>query len=164
MPVQRPATPSERRGSAPSHSGTALDHDDLNKILDLLVDCEGSASLEEFRRAVTEALGRHFGYRNATFFVARGFRHVTTDKDPVVTGRALRMVPPYLEDYQPIDPFAQPKVWLRLQTLRPLSLDEFNRPAHTHHRRYLDTFLFRNRIHSKIVIPLVPGDIQTGSA
>lgn len=150
--------------SSTARAAQLLDRADLRKILDLLDDCAGLSSLAEFRHAVMEALARHFGYRNTTFFVARGFRNMTADRDPVATGRAARMVPVYVDEFQRSDPFARPGTWTRPEGLRPISLDEFAKPVHPDGRRYLDRFLFRNGIHAKVVIPLVPGDVDTGGA
>lgn len=88
---------------------------------------------------------------------------MTTDKEPVTTGRATRLVPAYVEEFQRLDPFARPSTWMT-RGLRPISLDEFAKPARPAPRRYLDAFLFRGRVHAKIVIPLVPGDIDAGNA
>jgi DNA-binding CsgD family transcriptional regulator len=145
-------------------SARHLDRADLRRILDLLDDCAGLSNLAEFRHAVLEALARHFGYRNTTFFVARGFRDMTSDRDPVATGRAARMVPAYIEEFQRFDPFARPGTWMRPEGLRPISLDEFAKPVHPDGRRYLDRFMFGNGIHAKVVIPLVPGDLDAGGA
>jgi DNA-binding CsgD family transcriptional regulator len=141
------------------HPGSLLDGPDLKRILDFLGDCEGLPNLLDFRQAVTEALARRLGYRNTTFFVAPTFAGLTADEAPIATGRAVPMVPSYVEEFHRNDPLVDVNFWVRQSRLRPMSLDELTGSMGPSHRRYLETFLFRNRIHAKIVIPLVPGEM-----
>ncbi|MEV5750764.1 helix-turn-helix transcriptional regulator [Actinoallomurus sp. NPDC052308] len=106
---------------------------------------------------MTESLARRLGYRTTTFFVAPTFAGLTADQAPVTTGRATRMVPSYVEEFHRNDPLVDVNFWVRQSRPRPMSLDELTGAMGPSHRRYLETFLFRNRIHAKVVIPLVPG-------
>lgn len=138
----------EERDSAP------LDARDYERILRLLEDCGSSRSLDSFREAVLEGLARHLGYRDTTFFVGATPPGVFTDPEPVTTGRPSRMVSAYTETFNRLDPFARLARRSPHHGAAPRSLDSFAHLRDPGHREYLDRFLFRHGIHSKVLIPL----------
>ncbi|CAM3843637.1 LuxR C-terminal-related transcriptional regulator [Kibdelosporangium persicum] len=129
---------------------------DLHRVIAVLEDSTSSRNAYDFRELVIDALGRHLGLRNTTFFVGPTFAQVFTDQAPVANGIAARMVPAYVEEFHRDDPFAHPAAWAGYRGGRPLRLNEL-RPVLElpRHRRYLDKFLLRNGIRDKVVVPLV---------
>lgn len=143
-------------------AGQLLTGRDCQRMLDVLDDVLSAKSLHEFRERVVESLGRHFGYRNATFFVGKTFGQVFNDEQPVVTGVAARMASAYVEHYHQTDPFAY-MARRSGRRIRPIRLDELTRVLERdQQRRYLDKFLLAHGVHDKIVIPLRTRHATTG--
>jgi DNA-binding CsgD family transcriptional regulator len=141
-----------------------LDVGDLRRVFGLLEDVAAAAGVQALREQVLESLGRHFGFRNATFFVGPTLRQMFADQRPVVNGVAARMAPAYVESYRPDDPFAlvasraegsRPSAALWLGGLTPV----LRRPRQRH---YLETFLLRHGVQDKMVLPLPAGQQLVG--
>lgn len=131
-----------------------LDRLDYQRVLRLLEECTAARDLEDFRERVLDGFGRHFGYRDVTFFSGRTLPDIFTDTSPVVVGRIQRLVPSYIEHFHDLDPFHTACRVMPPYGPTPLSLDRLPRLRDPRHREYLERFLFRHRIHSKVVIPL----------
>ena len=91
------------RSTAPEQ---ALDIGDLRRVFAVLDEVAAASGVQALREQVMESLGRHFDYRNATFFAGPTLRQMFADQRPVVNGVAARMAPAYVESYRQDDPFA----------------------------------------------------------
>ena len=139
-------------GTVPAQAPSWLTSRDLNGVLQVLEDCERASSLHELRYATLEGIARYLGYRNVTFFVGRTPELCFSDRSAVILGRVERMLEPYLERYRPDDPFSRPPaIQLMLQS-GVVSLDQLPALTRPNLRDYLDNFLFRGGMHSKMAI------------
>lgn len=146
-------------GPLPHHSEifTARDYD---AFFGLLADCGATRTVRDLRRTLIDALARRFGYRDITFFMGDSVPGLFRDTDPEYIGRTRSMVDAYIETYHRIDPFAtlgaSPRLLERLRTgPGNLALDDLRDHMRDEHRDYLHRFLFRQRVHDKLVQPLV---------
>lgn len=146
-------------GPTPHHSEifTARDYD---AFFGLLADCGATRTLRDLRRTLIDSLARRFGYRDITFFMGDTVPGLFRDTEPEFIGRTRSMLDAYIETYHRIDPFATLATSGRLQErLRTgpgnLGLDDLRDHMRDEHRDYLHRFLFRQRIHEKLVQPLV---------
>jgi DNA-binding CsgD family transcriptional regulator len=149
------------RSTAPEQ---ALGIGDLRRVFALLDEVAAAGGVQALREQVMESLGRHFGYRNATFFVGPTLRRMFADQQPVVNGVAARMAPAYVESYRQHDPFALVAAAAdRNRPHGPLWLGGLaamlRRPQQ---QRYLETFLLRHGIQDKLVLPLPAGPQLVG--
>ncbi|WP_433192204.1 response regulator transcription factor [Nocardia sp. CA-107356] len=127
---------------------------DLDSILCVLEDCERAHSVTDLRKAALEGMARYLGYSNTTFRMGDTLDACFLDRTAVLNGDVTRMLPAYLEKWQPHDPFAQPAVVHLLGQYDVASLDWLPCPRRESVRDYLDKFLFANRVHAKVVIRL----------
>ncbi|MEV5748990.1 helix-turn-helix transcriptional regulator [Actinoallomurus sp. NPDC052308] len=133
-----------------------LNRRDLARLLRLLKECGQATTMTALRETVLEGLARHFDYRTTTFFIGDTLTGVSTDKSPLALGRAIQMVPRYVEEFHRNDPFAS-----FAHSARPASLDALHSRLRPEHRRYLERFLFPGGVRAKLVIP-IRGTIKTG--
>ncbi|MFH9983393.1 LuxR C-terminal-related transcriptional regulator [Streptomyces sp. NPDC017179] len=131
-----------------------LDLSDYRRVLRMVEQCGEACDFEAFREQVLEGFGRHFGYRQVAFMFARTFPEIFTDTRPVVSGRVRRMVPSYIERFHRTDPFRTACRSIPPRGPAPLCLDALPAMHRSDHRVYLERFLFRHRVHAKVVIPL----------
>jgi DNA-binding CsgD family transcriptional regulator len=131
---------------------------DLTRLLRVVEDCGRQPDLAAFRETAVDSLGRHLGYRHVTFFTGRTVPGLFGDEDPVVNGLPGHIVRRYVEDAHHIDPFAQRAIAPGYRGHRVVSLDELDPDHFPCGREYLESFLFRNGIHAKMVMLLqAPG-------
>jgi DNA-binding CsgD family transcriptional regulator len=128
---------------------------DLDAVLRVLETAERARSIEMFREVTLDAMARHLGFRNSTFFC--GTTPESTFETPAATslGIAERLIPEYADRYSRHDIFNQSSVIQLLQQRTVASLDHISGVARgARQATYLENFLFRHRIYSKMVIGL----------
>ncbi|WP_146877559.1 helix-turn-helix transcriptional regulator [Actinomadura madurae] len=131
---------------------------DLTRLLTVVEECGRQPDLAAFRETAVDALARHLGYRHATFFAGRTVPALFADRDPVANGLPGHIVRRYVEDAHRVDPFAQRAAAPGYRGRRVVSLDQLDPLGLPGGREYLDSFLFRNGIHAKMVMLLqAPG-------
>ncbi|MDI2130776.1 helix-turn-helix transcriptional regulator [Yinghuangia seranimata] len=138
------------------HHAEVFTHQDYDAFFALLADCGATRTLRELRRTLLDSLARRFGYRDITFFLGATVPGLFQDTEPEFIGRTQSMLDAYIDDFHRIDPFAT------LGTTKPfaggpgpITLDELGAHLRDEHKDYLHRFLFRQRIHDKLVQPLV---------
>ncbi|WTW96400.1 helix-turn-helix transcriptional regulator [Streptomycetaceae bacterium NBC_01309] len=130
--------------------------DDYDALFALLADCGATRSMRDLRRTLLESLARRFGYRDITFFLGSSVPGLFQDTDPEFIGRTRSMVDAYIETYHRIDPFATIGAARAVRNRPgPVALDELDGHLRDEHHEYLRRFLFRQRIHDKLMQPLV---------
>lgn len=129
---------------------------DYDAFFGLLADCGATRSLRELRRTLLDSLARRFGYRDITFFLGSSMPGLFQDDNPEFLGRARTMLDAYIETYRRIDPFATIATTKPFGDGRgPIALDDLDGHLRDEHHDYLDRFPFRQRIHDKLLQPLV---------
>lgn len=141
-------------GSTAREEPEGLSVKDYVAVLRVLEDCERVADPEDFRLLALDSIARHLGYRHATFFMGDTLRQTFADRAAVGHGAAARLVAPYLDEYWNFDVFSQPSTLVRLQRQPVVALDQLPRPRHPAIQRYVEKFMLRNGIQSKIVVRL----------
>jgi DNA-binding CsgD family transcriptional regulator len=138
-----------------------LPYKDIDRVLRVVAGGIGSRSLTDFRERLLDGLATHLGYRSATFLVGRDLPGVFRDTTPLLSERIAALEGPYVEEFHRIDPFATLPPATASGKPEPLALGSLMPHLRPEHERYLDRFLFRNRIYDKLVIPL-PGRYRSG--
>jgi DNA-binding CsgD family transcriptional regulator len=139
----------------PHHSEvfTARDYD---AYFALLADCGATRTLRDLRRTLLDSLARRFGYRDITFFVGATVPGLFQDTEPEFIGRTRSMIDAYIETFHRIDPFAAAGAGgMPPGRPGPIGLDDLAGRLRDEHHDYLHRFLFRQRIHDKLVQPVV---------
>lgn len=134
-----------------------LEPPDYARILRVVEECGSAGTFAGFREAVVESLRRRLGYRNVTFFTGDSLPAVFRDSSPVTVGRARRMESSYLDHFHLLDPFALLCRGRAPVGPAPLSLEAVAGAGGTgvrRHEEYFERFLFRHRIHAKVVLPI----------
>jgi DNA-binding CsgD family transcriptional regulator len=128
---------------------------DLDAVLRVLEDCESASSLDDFRMRTLEGLASHLEYRESGFAIASDFESCFVDESAVCQGVVERMFTQYLETLSD-NVFTHPQLKQYLQNRGLLSLDQLPKPSSDQHRAYMDRFVIRAGISSKVFFHL-PG-------
>ncbi|MCW2871477.1 helix-turn-helix transcriptional regulator [Actinacidiphila oryziradicis] len=138
-----------------------LPYADIERVLRVVAGGIGSRSLTDFRERLLDGLATHLGYRHTTFFVGRDLAGVFQDATPLLSEHIAALEGPYVEEFHRIDPFATLAPATASGEPGPVMLGALVPYFRPEHERYMERFLFRNRLYDKVVIPLL-GCYRTG--
>ncbi|MGW5385307.1 helix-turn-helix transcriptional regulator [Nocardia sp. NPDC003963] len=131
----------------------ALSRKQLLGVLSVLDSCTDSGGGAGFKQTLTEAISRHFGVRDVTFFHGRTYPEIFADPEPLLGGATSRLLPVYRESWRDKDIFTLPQARRLVTDNGFVTMDELARLPRPQ-RSYVVDYLAPNDMHSATAMHL----------
>lgn len=130
---------------------------DYRRALAVVEAAARAKHLQELRETTLDAIAEAFGCRDLTFFVGTSLEDAFQDREPVVAGKAARMVDAYRGRYWRHDVFARASVMPIYRRRSAVRLCELPAPEGPEDERYVREFLTEHGIVDELAIKLDAG-------